>query len=179
MGAASSPDAVYAPVSERNVCCFELFSFLLCRCVSGSRPHTPVWRRQFFFTSMLSPSSSDILSCPSSTPLNFVSSSPSNFLFSAVSPLHNAAGFSSLSKAACPLNCPCQLKNWTCFIEANPHVHCVHTFVHVHLDHCSVSNVSNVRILFIQHDSVSGSDNFLHRNKKGSTTLAHLNVMHL
>ena len=53
-------------------------------------------------------------------------------------------------------------ENWICFIEANPHVHCVHTAVHVQLCHRSVSNISNVRILFIQHHNVSGSDNLLH-----------------
>ena len=49
-------------------------------------------------------------------------------------------------------------ENWTCFIKTNPHVHCVHSVVHVQLHHCSVSNVSNVRILFIHHDNVSGLD---------------------
>ena len=49
-------------------------------------------------------------------------------------------------------------ENWTCFIEANPHVHCVHTIIYVQLDHCSISNVSDVRILFIQHNNVSSSD---------------------
>ena len=53
-------------------------------------------------------------------------------------------------------------ENGTCFIEANPHVHCVHTIVHVHLDHSSVSSVSNVRILFVQHNNVSSSDDLLH-----------------
>ena len=31
-------------------------------------------------------------------------------------------------------------------------------------------NVSNVRILFIQHDNVSGSDNLLHRSKSFDNT---------
>ena len=53
-------------------------------------------------------------------------------------------------------------ENWTCFIEADPHVHRVHTIVHVQLDHCSVSSVSNVRIPFVQHKNVSSSDDLLH-----------------
>ena len=49
MDVPSAHHAVSAPVSERYVCCFVLFSFLLCRFVSGPCLHTPVWRRQFFF----------------------------------------------------------------------------------------------------------------------------------
>ena len=64
-------------------------------------------------------------------------------------------------------------ENRTCFIEAHPHVHCAHSVVHVHLDHRSISNISNVRILFIQHNNVSGS------KMRGLTTLALLNLMHL
>ena len=51
---------------------------------------------------------------------------------------------------------------WTPLIEAHPHVHCEHYVVHVHLDHRSISNIANVRILFIQHNNASSSDNFLH-----------------
>ena len=85
----------------------------------------------------------------SSTPLTSVSANSSNFLFSA----RRKRTDHSLSLPA---------ETWTCFIEAIPHVFCVHTVVHVQLDHCSVSNISNVRIPFTQHDSVSGSDNLLH-----------------
>ena len=53
-------------------------------------------------------------------------------------------------------------ENRTCFIKANPHVHRVHTVAHVQLDPCSISNISDVRIIFIQHHSVSGSDDLLH-----------------
>ena len=53
-------------------------------------------------------------------------------------------------------------ENWTCFIKANPHVHCVHTIVHIQLDHCSVTSVSDVWILFIQHNDVSSSDDLWH-----------------
>ena len=53
-------------------------------------------------------------------------------------------------------------ENRTCFIETNPHVHCVHTIIYVQLDHCSVTSISDVRILFIQHNNVSSSDDFLH-----------------
>ena len=53
-------------------------------------------------------------------------------------------------------------ENWTCVIEASPHVHCVRSAVHVQLDHRSISRIPNVRIVSIQHDNVSGSDNVLH-----------------
>ena len=61
-------------------------------------------------------------------------------------------------------HCPCKLKNWTCFMETNPHVLCAHSAVHVHvqLNDCSISSVSNVRILFIQNHDVSSSNDFLH-----------------
>ena len=48
-------------------------------------------------------------------------------------------------------------ENWNCFIETNPHVHCVQ------FDYCFISSTSNVRILLIQHHNVSSSDDFLHR----------------
>ena len=49
MRAPSAHHAMCAPVSERNVCCLMLFSFLLCWSVPGSCPHTPVWCRQPLF----------------------------------------------------------------------------------------------------------------------------------
>ena len=58
-------------------------------------------------------------------------------------------------------------ENWTCFTEANPHVHCVHTVVHVQLDHCSVSKCFECADYF---DNVSGSDNLLHRSKSFDNT---------
>ena len=51
-------------------------------------------------------------------------------------------------------------ENWTCFIEANPHVHCAHSAVHVQLDHRSISNISNMRIVFT-NTTISSSDDFL------------------
>ena len=53
-------------------------------------------------------------------------------------------------------------ENWNCFIKASPHVHFVHSVVHVQLDHCSISSISDVRILFVQHHKVSSSADFLH-----------------
>ena len=53
-------------------------------------------------------------------------------------------------------------ENRTRFIKASIRVHCVHTIVHVQLDHRPISSVSNVRILFIQHNSVPSLDDFLH-----------------
>ena len=44
-------------------------------------------------------------------------------------------------------------ESWTCLIETHPHVRCVHFVVYVQLDHCSISCISNVRILFSQHHS--------------------------
>ena len=39
-------------------------------------------------------------------------------------------------------------ENWTCS-SMNAHVHCAHPFVlHVQLDHCSISSISNVRTMF-------------------------------
>ena len=38
---------------------------------------------------------------------------------------------------------------------------CVNTVAHVQLDYCSVLSVSNVRILFVQHNNVSSSDDLL------------------
>ena len=47
-------------------------------------------------------------------------------------------------------------------VKANPHVHRVHTIVHVQLDRRPISSVSNVRIPFIQHNSIPNLDDFLH-----------------
>ena len=51
--------------------------------------------------------------------------------------------------------------NGTFYIKTNPHVHSVHSAVHVLLDRGSTWSVSNVRMLFIQHYNVSSSDNIL------------------
>ena len=53
-------------------------------------------------------------------------------------------------------------ENRPCLIKADLHVHCVHTIVCVQFYHRSVTSISDVRILFIQHNDVSGSDNLLH-----------------
>ena len=138
------------------MCCFVLFSFLLCRFVSGSCPHTPVWRCQVSFA------------------VNYVSFFIRHSVFSFFNsiPPQILPSFCFLLRhlytmlpafQACRkrfdhlLSLPAES-----FMEADPHVHCVHSTVHVHLDHRSISNISNVRILFIQHTNVSGSDNFLH-----------------
>ena len=108
---------------------------------------------------------------PSSTPFNSVSSIFFNLtdVLSNVVTLTDLCFFTSaqccqshrlVGKAVCPLSLPAE--NWTCFIEANPHVHCAHFVVHVQLDHCSISSVSKVRILLIQRNKFPGWDNFLH-----------------
>ena len=52
------------------------------------------------------------------------------------------------------------------FHQDESNVLCVHSVVHVQLDHCSISSISNVRILSIQHNNVSSSDDFLHGDEK-------------
>ena len=44
--------------------------------------------------------------------------------------------------------CPCQLKVGPVSSRQIHHVHFAHFAVHVQLDHCAISNISNVRILF-------------------------------
>ena len=135
--------AMCAPVSERYVSCFVIFSFLLCRFVSGPCPHTPVWRRQLFFA------------------VNSVSSSSFNSIQCRFLNLFQFSLFCSFTSTQCrkrfdhSVSLPAEKMNlfhrskFTC-----PSV------VHVQLDHRSVSNISNVRILFIQHDNVSSSNDF-------------------
>ena len=57
---------------------------------------------------------------------------------------------------------PLPAENWTRFICADPQVHRVHSGFRVQLDRLSIPNVSNVGILFIEHDNVSSWDYFLH-----------------
>ena len=65
------------------------------------------------------------------------------------SPLHNAAGLKACRKRfEHLLSLPAEI--WTCVIVNNPLVRCAHSVVHVQLDHRSISNSSNVRILFIR-----------------------------
>ena len=75
---------------------------------------------------------------------------------------------------ACPTRfdhvLPVPAENKTSFIETHPHVHGVHSVVHVQLDHRSISSISNVRILFIPHHNVSGSDNLGFENERFDNT---------
>ena len=111
----------------------------LCRFVSGSCPHTPVWRCQFFFavSSVSFFISHSVFSFFNSIQFNF-------FQFTVFCFLHLHTMHPALQ--ACRkrfghlLSLPAE--NWTCLIEADPHVHCVHSMVHVHLDHRSISNIS-------------------------------------
>ena len=95
------------------------------------------------------PSSSDISSRPSSTPFNSVSSPRSAFPFSAVSHLCTMLPALQACRKRLDHSLSLPAENWTCFIEANPHVHCVHTIVHVQLDHCSVTSISDVRFALL------------------------------
>ena len=158
MGASPAHHAVCVPVSERYVCCFMLFPFLLH--ASGSCSHTPVGRCQSFtfFNS--------VQFCPSTS---------SNFLFSAFLRYTALPALQACRKRFDhTLSLP--MENWTCFIEAHPHVLCAHSAVHVQCDHRSISSTSNVRVPLIQHHDVSNSDKFLYLNER---LLALLNGVHL
>ena len=110
-----------------------------------------------------SPSSPDIISCSSSMPFHFCLSLS---LFQLCSPL--SPQFCTILPAlqACrkrldhSLSLPAE--NRPCLIQTDPHVHRVHPVVRDQFYYRSVSNVSNVRILFVQHDDLPGSDNLLH-----------------
>ena len=165
MGTTSSHHAVHAPVSERHVCRFMLLSspfesacFWVLLSLANLALLTPLLRQSRF------PSSSDIPSRSSSTPYNFCFFTPSCF---SVMSLHLCTMLPALQACRKRLDHSLSLpaENWTCFIEANPHVHRAHTVAHVQLDHCSIPNVSDVRVLFIQHNSVSGSDDLLNWNE--------------
>ena len=68
---------------------------------------------------------------------------------------------------------PCQLKTGpVSSVQTNPHVHRVHSVVYVQLDRRSVSNISSVRIRFVQHDNVSSLNYLLHRNDRFDNTRA-------
>ena len=121
-------------------------------------------------SSILSSSSSDMSSCSSPIPFNS--------FFPAAPILHNAAACQACRKRLDhSLSLPAE--NWTCFIEANPHVHRVHTIVHVQLDHRPISSVSNVQIPSIQHNSIPQLGRLFCIEMRGWTTFALLNVMHL
>ena len=96
--------------------------------------------------SIVSPSSSDISSRPSSTPFNYVFSCPSIFRF-LLFHLCTMLPASQACRRRLDHSLSLPAENWTCFVEADPHVHCVHTVIHVQLDHWSVSNVSKERSL--------------------------------
>ena len=160
MGPSSAHHAVRAPVSERHVCCFVPCPFLVRRSVSRSCSHTPAGRCHLNFTF------NSVSFFVRRSDFSFFNSIQVCFFN-----LFKLTDFCFATSAQCHwsyrlcrkrldhlLSLPAE--NWTCFIEANPHVHCVHTIVHVQLDHCSVSSISNVRILFIQHHDGSSSDNF-------------------
>ena len=131
MGASSAHHAVCAPVSERYVCCFTFFPFFLRRLVSGCCTHTSVWRRQLSFTF-------NFVSCFSCHRVfsffNFSQFCSFNRLISDSPPLHTVAGLTSQSNGfGHSLSLPAE--NWTCFIKANPHVHCAHSVIHLQLHH--------------------------------------------
>ena len=146
-----------------NGTCVAVLFFLLCRFVSGPCPHTPVWRRQFFFA----------VNSLSSFILTFrrvrlqlhsisVSSISSNFFVSCSFTSTQWCRPCKLVESGLTTCCPCQLKGGP-VSSRQIHMSIVYTpFVHVQLDHRPVSNISNVQILVIQHDSVSSSNNFLH-----------------
>ena len=50
-------------------------------------------------------------------------------------------------------------ENWT---VSSRQIHMSIVYTHVQLDHCSVSSVSNVRILSVQHNNISTWDDILH-----------------
>ena len=125
--------------------------FLLRQSVSGSCSHTPVNPCQFFFT------------------VKSTSFCITNFC---LLPFHLCTMLPALQARRRLFDHSLSLStdNWTCFTEAKPHVHCAHSVVRVQLDHRSISSISNVRTLFIQHHVVSSSDNFLHWNGKFDNT---------
>ena len=151
MRATSARHAMCAPVSERHVCCFMLFPF----------PSVSV-------CSWVLPSHASLLSL---TPLRHALHLLLR-LTSRLFPLQlHSILFSQLLSKFCLLlfhvrtmdhSLSLPVEYWTRFICANPHVHRVHSVVCVQLDRRSISNGSNERILFIQHDNVSSSDCFLH-----------------
>ena len=124
MDAPPAHHAVCAPASERYVSCFMLFPFFLRRSVSGSCSHTPVRRCQFLFTVKSSSFIHSVLSFFNA--IKFCS-----FNFFQFSPGLQARRTRFDHSLSLPT------ENWTCFIEASPHLHCTSSVVHVHLDHRS------------------------------------------
>ena len=166
MGATRSHHAVCAPVSERYVRGFVFLSLSLCVGLFLSPAHT----RQSGAAKSSSPTSSLSLHLTSHhvlLQLHSIQSLFMSFHFSVFCCFTSAQCCRPCRLVECGLttHCPCPAENWTCFIETNPHVHCVHTIVHVQLDHCPISNVSNVRIPIIPHTDVSFSDDLLQWNE--------------
>ena len=127
-----SHHAVCAPVSERYVCCFVLFSLPLRRLVPGSCPQSPIWRCQLLFVE-------NIIWSFVWHVITFYSNSIQSIQFNLFTSFHFFLSCRSNSAQCCQpyrlvesgltTQCPCQLKTLQCFIEANSHASCTH--------HCS------------------------------------------
>ena len=122
MGATSSDHAVHAPVSKWHVCRFMFLSFPLSRLVSGSCSHSPIWRCQLLFAV-------NLVSFPLQLHSILLLHSILHFRFQSS---HLCTMLPALQACRKRLDHSLSLpaENRTCFIEANPHVHRVHTVAH-------------------------------------------------
>ena len=100
-------------------------------------------------STILSPPSSDILSRSSPTPFSPISSHRSTSFFSSCFISAQCCRPYKFVESGFTTGSPCQLKTGP--VSSKPHVHCV-------------------RILFIQRDNVSSSNNLLHRNERFDNT---------
>ena len=156
------------------------FSFLLRRSVPGSSSHTPVGRCQFFFTICLLLLLTFRLLLLQLHSILFLQLLPI-FRFQMFH-LHTVLPTLQACRKRFDHSPSLPAENCTCFIDTNPHVHCVHSVVHVQFDHRYIASISNVRICCIQHHGVSKLDNFLHcverlDNTRTSECFASLNTV--
>ena len=138
MGASSAHHAVRAPVSDRYVCCVMLFFFFCVGLLLGptlTRQSVPLLHRQFRVPLHLT-----WRLLPPQTPFQLL------FLLLLQSVCFLLVDLNTM------LACRKRFDN----VEGNALVLCAHS-VHVQLDHCSISSISNERILFVHR-----TDNFLH-----------------